>query len=389
MGKVLYVGAGAPWMGGAGYLVRQATTLRALGAVAPLHLALFDLLPDAAPAPFPCEVTALEFRQLPARGKLHGAMQDVFNPLPRLVRNIDLAAARAPLARLDLDAFDAIVAYRIDFAHAAGVLGKPRLILDVDDPEHLRWRRRMAAEKTVIDWRTARDLEKLKRFECAAVAGAAQAWVCQENDRQAFARGQVEVVPNGVPMPAEVRRDATGPVVLLLGNFAAGPGSPNLDGLRWFAGEVWPEVRALVPGAQCRVAGRVNEEVRALIGSTAGMRALGFVDSLADTFAEARVSVAPLRFGTGTRVKILDAWAHGCPVVSTSAGADGLPIAPGENILIADDARNFAVQCATLLRDAAGAAAVGDAGRRTAAAHFDAAAIELRLRERFRVFLSG
>ncbi|HVX83462.1 MAG TPA: glycosyltransferase [Phycisphaerae bacterium] len=388
MKKVLYVGAGAPWLGGAGYLVRQATTLRALAQIADLHLALFELPPEAPPPPYGQTVTPLVFRQMEAGGKVRAGLADLFNPLPRLLRNVDLPTARAPLVGLDLTHFDAVVAYRIDFAHAAGALGRPRLILDVDDPEHLRWRRRMEAQGAAIDWRTARDLEKLKRFERSAVAGAAQAWVCQENDRAAFSRGNLVVVPNGVRVPPRAQRRATGPVVLLLGNFAPGAGSPNADALRWFAGEVWPKVRALAPDAECRVVGKINDELRVLVSAVGGMRALGFVDSLAGAFAEARLSVAPLRFGTGTRVKILDAWAHACPVVSTTAGADGLPAAPGENILIADDPGHFAARCAELLRDAPRAAVIGAAGHRTAAAHFDAAAIESRLADLFRNFLA-
>ena len=388
MSKVLYVGAGAPWVGGAGYLVRQWTTLRALARAASLHLALFDLPPDAPPPPFACEITPLPLRQKAGGGKVGAAIGDLFNSLPRLVRKVDVAAARAALGQLDLSAFDAIVAYRIEFAYAAGVLGKARLILDVDDPEHLRWRRRMEAGKVAIDWRTARDLDKLRRFETEAVARAQQAWVCQENDRRAFERGEVVVVPNGVAVPAEVERGPTEPVVLLLGNFAAGPGSPNTDALRWFGAEVWPRVKALVPAAECRVVGKISEDLRGLVGATAGMRATGFVESLATAFGEARVSVAPLRFGTGTRVKILDAWAHACPVISTTAGADGLPIAAGENIVIADDPQEFAGGCAALLNDAGRAAAIGAAGRRTAEEQFDAAAIERRLVERFRAFLA-
>jgi glycosyltransferase involved in cell wall biosynthesis len=387
MKTVLFVGAGAPWVGGAGYLVRQWTLLRALSRMAKLHLALFDLPAHAPPPPFECTILPLTLQQQPARGKLSAALADLFNPLPRLVRNVDVEKSRAPLAGMDVAAIDAVVAYRIDFAYAADVLKHPRLVLDVDDPEHLRWRRRMEAEGTAIDWRTERDLRKLQRFERQAVEQAQRAFVCQENERDVFGGDHVVVVPNGVAVPAPRQRVAPSPVVLFLGNFAAGPGSPNGDALAWFVGEVWPKVLAGAPAAECRIVGKMGEELRARVAGAPGVRVMGFVDSLEAAFGEARVSVAPLRFGTGTRVKILDAWAHGVAVVSTTAGADGLAAKHGQNVLIADDAEAFAGRCVELLRDPMLAARLGGAGYRTVAAGYDAAKIEERLAGFFRDFL--
>ncbi len=389
MKRVLYIGAGAPWAGGAGYLVRQATLLRALARVAKLHLGLFDFPPDAPPPPFDCAITPLMLQPRPAYGKLRAGLADLFNPLPRLVRAIDAPATRAPLAALQPAEFSAVVAYRIDFAFAAGVLGQPRLVLDVDDPEHLRWRRRMEAEGVRIDWRTERDLGKLQRFEQEAVAGAAKAFVCAEEDRRAFVGENLIVVPNGVVVPPLRKRPVTQPVVLFLGNFAAGPGSPNGDALVWFIGEVWPLVLRETPAAECRIVGRMSDDIRSRVAGAAGVRVMGFVESLEGAFAAARVSVAPLRFGTGTRIKIIDAWAHGCPVVSTAAGAAGLAARSGENILIADDAAGFAAHCVALLKDPVKAALLGASGWRTAAAAYDAAKIEQRLVGFFGAFLEG
>jgi glycosyltransferase involved in cell wall biosynthesis len=393
MKRALFIGAGAPWTGGAGYLVRQASLLRALARSARLHLALFDFPVDAPAAPFPCDITPLALIRRPSAGKLSAALADLADPLPRLARNINLEKTRAPLAGIDPASFDAIVAYRIDFAFSAGVIGgnlrHPCLVLDVDDPEHLRWHRRMEAEGIRRDWRTLRDLEKLRRFEQQAVASAAKAFVCQEQDRRAFPGKNVIVVPNGVHLPPPRRRPVTQPVVLFLGNFAAGPGSANGDALVWFIADVWPRVLQETPAAECRIVGKISSDLRARIAGAPGVRVVGFVESLETAFAEARVSVAPVRFGTGTRIKILDAWAHGCPVVSTSAGAEGLGAKSGDNLLLADDAAAFAARCVELLRDPLRAAQIGAAGRRTVAAAYDAAKIEERLAAFFRDLLAG
>lgn len=394
MKRVLFIGAGAPWMGGAGYLVRQATLLRALARTAKLHLALFDFPVNAPPAPFDAAITPLTLVERPAGGKAGAAMADFVDPLPRLVRRINVEQTRLPLVNANVGTVDAIVAYRIDFAYSAGVVGgepvAAPLVLDVDDPEHLRWRRRFEVEGTRIDWRTERDLRKLQRFEEQSVASAARAFVCHEEDRSVFPSSNVVVVPNGVGVPAAPRkRPVTQPVALFLGHFAAGPGSPNGDALAWFIGEIWPRVLQEAPAAECRIVGKISDDLRARIAGAPGVRVMGFVESLETVFAEARVSVAPLRYGTGTRVKIIDAWAHACPVVSTTAGADGLAVKPGENILLADDAEGFAARCVELLRDPMRAAQMGVAGWRTASAKYDAAKIEERLAGFFREFLAA
>lgn len=171
MKRILYIGSGAPWLGGAGYLVRQRMFLRALAGAGRLHLALFDLPADAPGPPFECEVTRLELLGRRGGGRIANALADFVNPLPRMVRDIDVKAARGPLASLDVGGFDAVFGYRIDFSHAAGVLGHERLLLDVDDPEHVRWRRRAESGGGVMDWRTERDVRKLRRFEVDAVGG--------------------------------------------------------------------------------------------------------------------------------------------------------------------------------------------------------------------------
>ncbi len=134
----------SPWDGGAGFLVRQNVFLRALADVADeLHLAMFDG-DTAAPPPFARSLTPLPrpARRRPGRARQLLGRPDLA-PAPH-VRGFDLTATRAAVAALKPDSFDAVFAYRIDFAHYAGVLTHRRLILDVDDPEHVRAARRAA-----------------------------------------------------------------------------------------------------------------------------------------------------------------------------------------------------------------------------------------------------
>ena len=250
------------------------------------------------------------------------------------------------------------------------MLGQPRLLLDIDDPEHLRWRRRLAA--TCVgggDWRTLRDLDKLARFEKRASRGAVASFVCQENDRAPFDPLPI-VVPNCVNVPpACPPRRADRPRVIFIGNFAVA--SANVDGLNWFLDEVWPLVRAEVPDCEFHVVGRLSGELESRLRGIPGAISAGFVEDLAATMAEASLSIAPIRFGTGTRVKIIESFALGCPVVSTTLGAEGLETTPDREILIGDTPADFAQGCITLLRDPVAQARIAAAAYVIAATRYN------------------
>ncbi|HET6251734.1 MAG TPA: glycosyltransferase [Tepidisphaeraceae bacterium] len=371
MKSLLYIGSGAPWAGGAGYLIRQRMFLRALAQVAELHLAMFDAPADAE-ASVPSYVKTLTPLPRVSRKMEEGLGRlcaDFLSPTPRMFRGPRPAAARKVVANLHPENFDAVFAFRIDFAHFAGVLNHPRLLLDIDDPEHLRWRRQLAATtQTGGDWRTLRDLGKLARFEKRAAAGAVASFVCQEHDRAAFNPPPV-VVPNCVDVPAICPpRNAEKPRIIFLGNFAAA--SPNLDGLNWVLDEIWPLIRALVADCELHIVGRVNEQMQQRIGEIDGAVARGFVENLPAAMAEASLSIAPIRFGTGTRVKIIESFALGCPVVSTTLGAEGIDARAGEQILLGDTPADFATQCVKLLRDRDAQARIAAGGYALAASRY-------------------
>lgn len=136
------------------------------------------------------------------------------------------------------------------------------------------------------------------------------------------------------------------PHVLFVGGFTY---PPNREGMDWFLAEVWPLVEHRVPRAELHIVGDAGH---ATYGTGAGaVHVHDRVGDLTPLLATASISVAPLLAGTGSRLKILESWAHGVPVVSTSIGASGLNAHPGENILIADTAHDFADAIAQLLDD--------------------------------------
>ena len=87
------------------------------------------------------------------------------------------------------------------------------------------------------------------------------------------------------------------------------------------------------------------------------------MDDAISAIAQAKLCVVPLRSGSGTRFKILEAWAAGRAVVSTTIGAEGLDATPGEHLLIADDPGGFAAAVVRLIEDPALRRKLGDAGR--------------------------
>jgi len=159
----------------------------------------------------------------------------------------------------------------------------------------------------------------------------------------------VVVSPNGVdthhhqPLPDE--GDTAD--VLFMGNMAY---EPNVDAALHFCHNVLPLVRKEVVDTKLWIVG-INPEasVRRLEGN--GVFVTGGVPDVVPYYKRAKVCVAPLRAGSGTRLKILEAMALGRPVVSTSIGCEGLDVIDGKHILVADDSKGFAEKTTQLLRN--------------------------------------
>lgn len=121
---------------------------------------------------------------------------------------------------------------------------------------------------------------------------------------------------------------------------------PNVEGILWFANEVWPLILAQIPQSTLTVVGKnpppdIQNLTRAVLGG-AQIKVAGYVLDPLPYLEKAGVFIIPLLAGGGMRVKIVDAWRWGLPIVSTSIGAEGIDYRDGDNILIADGAEAFA-----------------------------------------------
>jgi glycosyltransferase involved in cell wall biosynthesis len=169
----------------------------------------------------------------------------------------------------------------------------------------------------------------------------------------------VAVYPNAIPW-APLPAPADEEVVVFSGNMEY---HPNLSAVRFFRREVWPRLRAAWPGLVWRLVGKNPEAVRRFTAGDARIEVTGQVEDAVAELARARVAVVPLLAGSGTRLKILEAWAAGLPVVSTTLGAEGLPARDGENLLLADGGPNFAAAVSRVLVSRVLRRELGRAGR--------------------------
>lgn len=119
---------------------------------------------------------------------------------------------------------------------------------------------------------------------------------------------------------------------------------PNVDAVKYFVVSIWPLIRAKMPNVKFFMLGsKMTEEVRALAAHE-GIIAVGFVPDVGEYFNTCRLSVAPLRFGAGIKGKIATSSSYGVPCVATSIAVEGMGMASGENILVADSPDDFADQ---------------------------------------------
>jgi len=232
-----------------------------------------------------------------------------------------------------------------------------RLVLDLHNIESELSRTHARAVSGPAAWASGRfarayaDLERewLPKFDVILVTS--------EEDRKRVQHPDVRVFPNALPrIPHPEVTEAH--AVAFSGNLEY---HPNVEAVRWFRAQIWPLVRE--SGVEWRLIGRNSGAITRLIAGDPRIRVIGPVDDAVAALAEAKVCIVPLLSGSGTRFKILEAWAAGRAVVSTSLGAEGLGARDGEHLLIADDPRAFADAISRLLTDAALRKQLGAAGR--------------------------
>ncbi|MEY2433569.1 MAG: polysaccharide biosynthesis protein PslH [Acidimicrobiaceae bacterium] len=374
--RVLWISAEPPDANGTGGQIRQARLLDALTKRSEVHLLVYGHVEDEAVRQRVASVVDIDAAPHPVVTSLWQRRgRDLFNAL----------AARFPSeVRANLDARLALTA-ALQNAPEVDVVLVEHLGLAPILPAARRtpWAitlQNIASEtaKQLATVTTGRRQRWLFERE-QRTAAAFERWVVQAYDTvftvspddAALLDGDPLVVPNGV----DLQRFAPSPVpsnpsIVFTGHLAY---LPNVDGVTWFCREVLPRVREQVPAAHVDIVGRIPvADVRDLAGPAVDVHA--DVETVAPYLASSRVAVIPLRLGSGTRLKALEAGAAGRPVVGTTVGLAGVPWRDGVSALIADDADSMARAIVTVLTDDAIANSLASEGR-TLAEQFDWEAI--------------
>lgn len=201
---------------------------------------------------------------------------------------------------------------------------------------------------------SAKQSRRLARFEGAICHGVDATIAVSAEDRallQQHGGSPVQVMPNGIsaaefaPPPGNIREPRQ---LVFSGKMDY---RPNVDAVEWFHRRVFPQARRQFPGVSLLIVGRNPHRRLGRLAADEDVRISGWVESVEPYLHAATIYVAPLRMGSGTRLKILQAMAAGCAVVSTSIGAAGLNDEARGALTIADEAEAFARAIANLLAD--------------------------------------
>jgi sugar transferase (PEP-CTERM/EpsH1 system associated) len=220
------------------------------------------------------------------------------------------------------------------------------------------WRRH-ADTKTGILGRILYGVQyrRMLRYEERALGRFDGILAVSDADRSTFARlypgairQPVHVVPTGVDTgffeagesePASRSLVFTGSMDWL----------PNEDAMEYFCRDILPLIRVEEPDVTLSIVGRAPTPAVKRLADANGIQVTGRVDDVRPYMRDAAVYIVPLRIGGGTRLKIFEAMAMGKAVVSTTVGAEGLPVTNGEHVMLADEPRAFCRSVVRLLRD--------------------------------------
>ncbi|MBI4342470.1 MAG: glycosyltransferase, partial [Candidatus Omnitrophica bacterium] len=276
--------------------------------------------------------------------------------------------------------YQAVVMSRVDVASGAIDAVKrhcprARRVFDTVDLHFLREARRAA----VTDQRRTAQADRLKARELAVARACDLTLVVSPAERDLLAREAPDVAVEVfslimAPDPTE-RPFAERHGILYIANFQH---PPNCDALEDYLRSIHPVVRARLPDAVLTVIGaHVPAHLQCLADD--GLRFAGPVADIRPLFAAARLSVAPLRYGAGIKGKVITSLAYGVPVVTTTIGAEGMELKPGESILIADAPDAFAEAVVAVHADPALWARLAENGLRAVASQFSVAQAERTL----------
>ena len=339
--------------------------------------------------------------QIPINAPKHGSpgfikalAESWFSELP-----VDLYKYRIPQMRHEVGKllrqgnFDVCIA---DFLTALpnvpqGILGPDEqpipLVLFTHNVEHMIWQRLWLNERNPLK-RLLLDVEwrKMRRYESRACKIADLALTVSEADKELLSKlvptAHLHAIPTGVdinyfrpataPAAAGAFRPADVPAERDLELVFSGSMDwfPNEDAMLWFMESILPQIRKANAAVGVTIVGRNPSAKLQRIAHECNVRVTGTVDDVRPSVHQAAIYIVPLRVGGGTRLKIFEALAMGKAIVSTTVGAEGLPLEDGKHLILADTPEAFADQILKLVNDPELRARLGRAGRELVEARY-------------------
>ncbi len=317
------------------------------------------------PADHPVKILCREVRLYPRSTSakreqpIMAALTSALSPQPYTVAKFGGRVVRENIRKiLEEEPFDMILANFAFMAHAVPVEYAQRtpIVLDEHESEGLLWRQYLRQGGVPKRAFALLNLFKMSRFQ-KTLGQRIAAMLCASDRETEFARTflppQVKLwtVPNGVdtdffvPYAPEGRESHS---IVLCGGFGV---YRNSEAAIWFARSVFPQVKKEITDTEFWIVGsNPTQEVRQL-AELPGIHVTGTVDDVRPFYARAAITVAPYRYGEGTKLKVLEAMASGAPVVTTPIGCQGIKVIDGEHVLIANSADEYAQRIVFLLRN--------------------------------------
>jgi len=386
--KLLFLTPQLPYPPHQGTTLRNFNILKNLAPRHEIHLLSFGASHELENSPLREFCARLEIVPPPTRPMWRRAFETFFHPLPDMARRLDSPPLAQKLTTLlNANRYDVVQIEGIEMANAwfnqKSKIENQKLIFDDHNAE---WTLQKTAYETDRQnfkrWHGALyswiQYHKLKRFERAVCLNANAVVAVSRQDADAIAQLDARikpfVIPNGVdceyyaPAPERAAQASRAWSCVFTGKMDF---RPNVDACVWFADEILPLLRNEIPLAQVSFVGQKPSDQVLALKQRAGVEVTGFVPDTRPYIADAAVFVVPLRMGSGTRLKVLEAIALGKALVSTSFGVSGIECENGRDVLIADDAQSFARAIATLMRDRDQARALGENARKLAQEKYD------------------
>lgn len=332
------------------------------------------------------QMVPLTLHNLTSSSDYWGRLRGLFSSRPYATRRFSSEKMRQCIqASLDKRNLDAIVCDTVYSACNLPQTSLP-LILNNVDVEHVILERYLPFESNPAKRLYARlESRKVKNWEQKICQQSTIGMACSDHDRRALQALApllpMFVVPNVVDTETYTPGDSDveDPNVIV---YQGGMDwFPNRDAVEYFVLQIFPMIRRDIPGVRFIVAGRnPSEEFRKQFAKTPGVEFTGTVPDMRPVIAKAALCVVPLRIGSGTRLKILEAGAMGKGMVSTPLGAEGLDFRDGEEICIAGNSVEFAEAVVALMKNPSRRNELGHAARRKVLGQYSMDALQQALR---------